>query len=142
MLTQGCGALVQVCKHTFSFRPVYAPGVPAWLPPAELAAGLASKARRSAAFMARLSLVVTVWLVVPLLTCWLWRLCFLRSLSQVRAIFLPVLPFHAAVVKHLLRCRHATECSGFSWASSAPGARPNTQPLERLGVHIRTTPLM
>mmetsp|Transcript_44216 Transcript_44216/g.84534 ORF Transcript_44216/g.84534 Transcript_44216/m.84534 type:complete len:1376 (+) Transcript_44216:118-4245(+) len=72
----------EVCKHTFSFRPVYAPGVPAWLPPAELAAGLASKARRSAAFMARLSLVVTVWLVVPLLTCWLWRLCFLRSLSQ------------------------------------------------------------
>ena len=104
--------LVQLCRHRFEFRPVYAPDAPSRLPWIELIWGLAVKSMSGLAVGARVRLllvlpnplfaifaawwlypstiisqvliVIFTWLFcVPLVTCWMWRLAFLTSLSQV-----------------------------------------------------------
>ncbi|KAL0020826.1 hypothetical protein WJX79_004115 [Trebouxia sp. C0005] len=73
----------EVCKHKFSFTPLYAPDAPSHLPWLELLWGLATKGARGVCTGSRVALVVFVWLsVVPLSTCWLWRLGFTRSLTE------------------------------------------------------------
>ncbi|KAJ4898989.1 putative E3 ubiquitin ligase SUD1 [Raphanus sativus] len=72
----------EVCKHSFSFSPLYAENAPARLPFRELVAGAAVKACSSSR-VPRLSLVLSLWLLaVPLVTFWMWRLCFLRCFGQ------------------------------------------------------------
>lgn len=75
--------LSQVCKYTFSFKPVYAADVPSSLPLSEFLAEVGQRINRGAQLCMRLIVVISIWMVVPLLTCWLWQLCFVRHLSQV-----------------------------------------------------------
>lgn len=83
MDTQPRLASVQVCKHPFTFSPVYAPDAPSRLPLWELLKGLVSKVTRGSRIVARLNLVLTVWLViVPYATSWLWRLAFAKTWSM------------------------------------------------------------
>ncbi|KAK9813248.1 hypothetical protein WJX72_011401 [[Myrmecia] bisecta] len=70
----------ELCKHEFSFTPVYREDAPMRLTWLELLSGLANKSATGLHFGLRLALVLLVWLVaVPLTTCWLWRLAFVRS---------------------------------------------------------------
>ncbi|CAN7082263.1 unnamed protein product [Brassica oleracea var. botrytis] len=60
----------EVCKHSFSFSPLYAENAPTRLPFHEFVVGVAMKACTSR--VPRLSLVVSVWLVaVPFVTFWI-----------------------------------------------------------------------
>jgi hypothetical protein len=81
--TQHCSPSLQVCKHPFTFSPVYAPDAPSRLPPWELVKGLVYKVTRGGRVLARLNLVLTVWLmIVPYATSWLWRLAFAKTWSM------------------------------------------------------------
>jgi E3 ubiquitin-protein ligase MARCH6 len=73
----------QVCKHPFAFSPLYRQDTPHSLPLEELLVGLARRVGLAVGAGARLATAVGVWTLVPVLTCWLWRLSFVRTLSQV-----------------------------------------------------------
>lgn len=86
----------EVCKHPFSFSPVYAENAPSRLPFQELVLGAALKAGRGLRFSMRLFLVLSVWLLfIPFTTCWLWRLTFVRTFQEAQNLvsvrFTPVL---------------------------------------------------
>ncbi|CAN7015799.1 unnamed protein product [Brassica rapa subsp. trilocularis] len=71
----------EVCKHSFSFSPLYAENAPTRLPFHEFVVGVAMKACNSR--LPRLSFVLCVWLLtVPLVTFWMWRLSFLRFFGE------------------------------------------------------------
>ncbi|KAK6136886.1 hypothetical protein DH2020_029372 [Rehmannia glutinosa] len=71
----------EVCKHPFSFSPVYAANAPARLPFQEFIVGIAMKACHVVQFFLRLSFVLSVWLlIIPFITFWIWRLAFVRTL--------------------------------------------------------------
>ncbi|KAK9827313.1 hypothetical protein WJX81_003637 [Elliptochloris bilobata] len=73
----------EVCKHPISFTPVFAPNAPATLPLSELLLGLGRSSLRACKSAVRVYIVAVVWLnVVPLLTSYMWRLAFSRSLQQ------------------------------------------------------------
>lgn len=58
------------------------------LPSGEFLLGISKKASRSVRFLARLCLVLFVWLVfIPLGTCWICRLFFVRRLDV--SLFFP-----------------------------------------------------
>ncbi|XP_031479417.1 probable E3 ubiquitin ligase SUD1 [Nymphaea colorata] len=79
----------EVCKHAFSFSPVYADNAPSRLPFQEFLVGIAMKACHVLQFFLRLSFVLSVWLlIIPFITFWLWRLAFVRSLGEARKLFL------------------------------------------------------
>lgn len=79
---------MQVCKHPFAFSPVYAENAPARLPFQELVLGMAVKAGRGARFFVRLAFVLWVWLLlIPIITFWIWRFTFVRSLVEARRLF-------------------------------------------------------
>ncbi|KAH9331546.1 hypothetical protein KI387_003654, partial [Taxus chinensis] len=79
----------EVCKHPFSFSPVYAENAPARLPFTEVLVGTTMKALRGLHFFFRLSFVLSVWLLfIPFITFWIWRLSFVRSLMEARKLFL------------------------------------------------------
>eukprot|EP00878_Enallax_costatus_P015653 GHUV01016398.1.p1 GENE.GHUV01016398.1~~GHUV01016398.1.p1 ORF type:complete len:583 (+),score=214.88 GHUV01016398.1:294-2042(+) len=74
----------EVCKHKFSFTPVYAKDAPSRLPWHELAVGLLKRAAAGVRVAHRVWLVSCVWLIlVPWITCLAWRLAFLRRLDEV-----------------------------------------------------------
>lgn len=80
---------MQVCKHAFSFAPIYAENAPARLPPQEFALGIAVKVFRLLGLLKRFAYLCFVWLlVVPFITHWLWELSFIRSFGQVPSVFL------------------------------------------------------
>ncbi|CAN4112179.1 unnamed protein product [Withania somnifera] len=54
----------EVCKHAFSFSPVYAENAPARLPFQEFLVGMAMKACHVLQFFLRLSFVLSVWLII------------------------------------------------------------------------------
>eukprot|EP00897_Mesotaenium_endlicherianum_P009194 jgi/Mesen1/8302/ME000451S07505 len=79
----------EVCKHAFSFSPVYAENAPAQLPVGELVMGAALRVARGFHFVLRLALVLCVWLLfIPYCTCWLARLAFVRGISAAYSLFL------------------------------------------------------
>lgn len=79
----------EVCKHTFSFSPVYAENAPARLPFQEFLVGMATKAFCALHFCLRLVFVVSVWfIIIPFTTFWIWRLTFVRSFVEARRVFL------------------------------------------------------
>ncbi|GLJ18519.1 hypothetical protein SUGI_0329170 [Cryptomeria japonica] len=79
----------EVCKHAFSFSPVYADNAPARLPFTEVLVGTTMKALRGLHFFFRLSFVLSVWLLfIPFITFWIWRLSFVRSLMEARKLFI------------------------------------------------------
>ncbi|KAL0454272.1 UNVERIFIED_CONTAM: putative E3 ubiquitin ligase SUD1 [Sesamum latifolium] len=79
----------EVCKHPFSFSPVYADNAPARLPFQEFIIGIAMKACHVLQFFLRLSFVLSVWLlIIPFITFWIWRLAFVRSFGEAQRLFL------------------------------------------------------
>ncbi|CAM8935336.1 unnamed protein product [Rhodiola kirilowii] len=79
----------EVCKHAFSFSPVYADNAPARLPVQEFVVGIGMKACHALQFFVRLGLVLTAWiLVIPFITFWVWRMAFVRSFGEAQRLFL------------------------------------------------------
>lgn len=79
----------EVCKHPFAFSPVYAEDAPSQLPLRDFVSGVGARAARSARFLARLALVVCVWLIfTPFFTCWFARLALTRNVADAHALFL------------------------------------------------------
>ncbi|GFS29762.1 RING/U-box superfamily protein [Actinidia rufa] len=92
-----------VCKHAFSFSPVYAANAPVRLPFQEFVVGMAMKACHVLQFFLRLSFVLTVWLIViPFITFWIWRLAFVRSFGEAQRLFLS----HISTTVILTDCLH------------------------------------
>lgn len=93
----------EVCKHSFSFSPVYAENAPARLPFREFIVGMAMKACHVLQFFLRLSFVLSVWLlIIPFITFWIWRLAFVRSFSEAQRLFLS----HISTTVILTDCLH------------------------------------
>lgn len=93
----------EVCKHAFSFSPVYAENAPARLPFQEFVVGMAVKACHVLQFFLRLSFVLSVWLlIIPFITFWIWRLAFVRSFGEAQRLFLS----HISTTVILTDCLH------------------------------------
>ncbi|KAJ4716285.1 E3 ubiquitin-protein ligase MARCH6 [Melia azedarach] len=93
----------EVCKHAFSFSPVYAENAPARLPFQEFIVGIAMKACYVLQFFLRLSFVLSVWLlIIPFITFWIWRLAFVRSFGEAQRLFLS----HISTTVILTDCLH------------------------------------
>lgn len=94
---------MQVCKHSFSFSPVYAENAPARLPFLEFVVGMGMKACHVLQFFLRLSFVLSVWLlIIPFITFWIWRLAFVKSFSEAQRLFLS----HISTTVILTDCLH------------------------------------
>jgi len=95
--------VLQVCKHAFSFSPVYAENAPTRLPFQEFIVGMAMKACHVLQFFLRLSFVLSVWLlIIPFITFWIWRLAFVRSFGEAQRLFLS----HLSTTVILTDCLH------------------------------------
>ncbi|XVF45105.1 hypothetical protein PTKIN_Ptkin02bG0179200 [Pterospermum kingtungense] len=93
----------EVCKHAFSFSPVYAENAPARLPFQEFVVGMGMKACHVLQFFLRLSFVLSVWLlIIPFITFWIWRLAFVRSFGEAQRLFLS----HISTTVILTDCLH------------------------------------
>ncbi|KAL4363851.1 hypothetical protein GQ457_04G002620 [Hibiscus cannabinus] len=93
----------EVCKHAFSFSPVYAENAPSRLPFQEFVVGMAMKACHVLQFFLRLSFVLSVWLlIIPFITFWIWRLAFVRSFGEAQRLFLS----HISTTIILTDCLH------------------------------------
>ncbi|PQQ03403.1 putative E3 ubiquitin ligase SUD1 [Prunus yedoensis var. nudiflora] len=93
----------EVCKHAFSFSPVYAENAPARLPFQEFVVGMAMKTCHVLQFFLRLSFVLSVWLlIIPFITFWIWRLAFVRSFGDAQRLFLS----HLSTTVILTDCLH------------------------------------
>ncbi|KAL3538858.1 hypothetical protein ACH5RR_002224 [Cinchona calisaya] len=93
----------EVCKHAFSFSPVYSENAPARLPFREFVVGMAVKACHVLQFFLRLSFVLSVWLlIIPFITFWIWRLAFVRSFGEAQGLFLS----HISTTVILTDCLH------------------------------------
>ncbi|KAF5202876.1 E3 ubiquitin-protein ligase march6 [Thalictrum thalictroides] len=93
----------EVCKHPFSFSPVYAENAPARLPFQEFVVGIAMKACHVLQFFLRLAFVLSVWLlIIPFITFWMWRLAFVRSFGEAHQLFL----IHLSTTFILTDCLH------------------------------------
>ncbi|CAK9178647.1 unnamed protein product [Ilex paraguariensis] len=93
----------EVCKHAFSFSPVYAENAPARLPFQEFIVGMAMKACHVLQFFLRLSFVLSVWLlIIPFITFWIWRLAFVRSFGEAQRLFVS----HISTTVILTDCLH------------------------------------
>ncbi|KAI3791210.1 hypothetical protein L2E82_04891 [Cichorium intybus] len=79
----------EVCKHPFSFSPMYAENAPAKLPFQEFVVGMSMKACHVLQFFLRLAFVLSVWLVIiPFITFWIWRFSFVRTFTEAQKLFL------------------------------------------------------
>ncbi|XP_065871265.1 probable E3 ubiquitin ligase SUD1 isoform X2 [Euphorbia lathyris] len=93
----------EVCKHAFSFSPVYAENAPTRLPFQEFVVGMTMKACHVLQFFLRLSFVLSVWLlIIPFITFWIWRLAFVRSFGEAQRLFLS----HISTTVILTDCLH------------------------------------
>ena len=93
----------QVCKHPFSFSPLYADDAPARLPCREFFIGMALKVWSVLQFFVRLAFVLSVWLlIIPFITFWIWRFAFVRSLGEAQMLFLS----HISTPLILTDCLH------------------------------------
>ncbi|GJX82258.1 probable E3 ubiquitin ligase SUD1 isoform X1 [Tanacetum coccineum] len=94
---------LQVCKHPFSFSPVYAENAPTRLPFQEFIIGMAMKAYHVLQFFLRLSFVLSVWLIIiPFITFWIWRFSFVRNYNEAQSLFLS----HISTTVILTDCLH------------------------------------
>ncbi|GAB4852921.1 Probable E3 ubiquitin ligase sud1 [Ancistrocladus abbreviatus] len=93
----------EVCKHAFLFSPLYADNAPARLPFQEFVVGIVTKACHVLKFFLRLSFVLSVWLVIiPFITCWIWRLAFVRGFAEANHLFVS----HMSTTVILTDCLH------------------------------------
>eukprot|EP01018_Ginkgo_biloba_P024620 Gb_37944 [translate_table: standard] len=98
----------EVCKHAFSFSPVYADNTPTRLPLREVLYGTAVKACHGVHFFFRLSFVLSIWLLfIPFITFWMWRLSFVRSIGEAQKLFISrISPSHISAALLLTDCLH------------------------------------
>lgn len=83
------GEKLQVCKHKFSFAPIYAENAPARLSPQEFVLGIAVKVFRLLRLLQRFVYLCFVWLlVIPFVTHWVWELSFIKSFGEAQSVFL------------------------------------------------------
>lgn len=88
-LTHSNARQCEVCKHPFAFSPVYADNAPTQLSFQEFLFGMTVKAGKGMHFFFRLAFVISVWLIfIPFTTFWIWRLTFVRSISEAQNLFL------------------------------------------------------
>ncbi|KAJ6777212.1 ZINC FINGER RING-CH-TYPE ZINC FINGER RING/FYVE/PHD-TYPE-RELATED [Salix koriyanagi] len=93
----------EVCKHPFSFSPVYSENAPARLPFQEFVVGMTMKTCHVLQFFLRLSFVLSVWLlIIPFITFWIWNLAFVRSFAEAQRLFLS----HISATVILTDCLH------------------------------------
>ncbi|KAG5254177.1 E3 ubiquitin ligase [Salix suchowensis] len=93
----------EVCKHPFSFSPVYSENAPARLPFQEFVVGMTMKTCHVLQFFLRLSFVLSVWLlIIPFITFWIWNLAFVRSFAEAQRLFLS----HISTTVILTDCLH------------------------------------
>ncbi|KAI3803707.1 hypothetical protein L1987_31867 [Smallanthus sonchifolius] len=93
----------EVCKHPFSFSPVYAENAPAKLSFQELVVGISMKACHELQFFFRITFVLSVWLVIiPFTTFWIWQLSFVKSFNEAQMLFLN----HISITVILTDCIH------------------------------------
>ncbi|KAG2291735.1 hypothetical protein Bca52824_038404 [Brassica carinata] len=93
----------EVCKHRFSFSPLYAEHAPTRLPFNEFVVGIGMKvcSCRALHVFLRLCLVLSVWfLTIPFITFWTWRLAFVQSFGEAQRLFLS----HMSTVVVLADC--------------------------------------
>ncbi|KAF3327808.1 hypothetical protein FCM35_KLT06414 [Carex littledalei] len=70
----------EVCRHTFSFTPIYAEKTPSRLSLAEQLTWLAAKTWTASKFFTRLALVLFVWFViVPFVAAHFWDMVFIKT---------------------------------------------------------------
>ncbi|XP_070576243.1 E3 ubiquitin-protein ligase MARCHF6-like [Ptychodera flava] len=73
----------ELCKHKFSFTPIYSPDMPSRLPIKDIVSGLARNMATAVKYWFHYTLVTFAWLgVVPLTACRIYRCLFTGSLSS------------------------------------------------------------
>ncbi|XP_077982341.1 E3 ubiquitin-protein ligase MARCHF6-like [Glandiceps talaboti] len=73
----------ELCKHKFSFTPIYSPDMPSRLPIKDIVSGLAKNMATAVKYWFHYTLVTFAWLgVVPLTACRIYRCLFNGSLSS------------------------------------------------------------
>lgn len=78
-----------MCKHPYTFSPIYARDTPIRLSCQEFLLGVLSKITHSAKFCTRLLLVIYVWfLFVPFITYWMWRCIFVQNFAEAQKLFI------------------------------------------------------
>ncbi|KAL8209586.1 hypothetical protein R6Q57_006318 [Mikania cordata] len=93
----------EVCKHPFSFSPVYDENAIARLLFQEFVVGIAMKSYHVLQFFLRLSFVLSVWiLIIPFITFWIWRFSFVRNYGEAQGLFLS----HISTTVILTDCLH------------------------------------
>ena len=85
---------MQVCKHEFSYAPIYAQNAPARLSPKEFVLGLAAKVFHLLGILQHFGYLFFVWLLaIPLVTHWFWEFSFFKGFSEARRLFMSHLTF-------------------------------------------------
>ncbi|XP_018025545.1 E3 ubiquitin-protein ligase MARCHF6, partial [Hyalella azteca] len=73
----------ELCKHRFSFTPIYSPDMPNRLPIADILSGLARSMGTAIRYWLHYTLVAVAWLgVVPLTACRIYRCLFTVSVAS------------------------------------------------------------
>ncbi|KAF2367689.1 Zinc finger RING-CH-type [Trinorchestia longiramus] len=73
----------ELCKHRFSFTPIYSPDMPNRLPIADILSGLARSMGTAIRYWLHYTLVAVAWLgVVPLTACRIYRCLFTSSVAS------------------------------------------------------------
>lgn len=79
---------MQVCKHVYSFTPIYAENAPARLSPLQFILGVAVKVARLFRWLGHFLCVFSVWFfLIPFVTHLVWDLAFVRSFDQAWSLF-------------------------------------------------------
>ncbi|BFZ13209.1 hypothetical protein BsWGS_16248 [Bradybaena similaris] len=82
----------ELCKHRFSFTPIYSPDMPNRLPIKDIVSGLVTSMARAIRYWFHYTLVAFAWLgVVPLTACRIYRCLFTGSVSSLLTLPLDML---------------------------------------------------
>ncbi|KAM6591340.1 hypothetical protein CsatA_013945 [Cannabis sativa] len=78
----------EVCKHEYSYAPVYSIDAPARLPPQEFVIGLAAKLFHLLQILQHFVYLLVVWLIaIPFVTHWIWEFAFFKGFSEFQILF-------------------------------------------------------
>lgn len=82
----------ELCKHRYTFTPIYAPDMPKRLPLQDIMSGLLRSVGRAVRFWLHYTLVAIAWLgIVPLTACRIYRCLFTGSVSSLLTLPLDML---------------------------------------------------
>ncbi|XP_062101931.1 probable E3 ubiquitin ligase SUD1 isoform X2 [Humulus lupulus] len=93
----------EVCKHEYSYAPVYASDAPARLPPQEFVIGLAAKLFHLLRIFRHFVYLLVIWLLaIPFVTHWIWEFAFFKGFSEFKILFTS----HLTVAAIFADCMH------------------------------------